>query len=373
MEYDRILWRFDGKEPGLVLVIFVGIHGNETAGIEAVKNIAGKFKAKDCRFGGAVYAVTGNIEALRQGTRYVDQDLNRLWEVDYDEYSINPVQTDSISEMGEIQSIEQTLTSIKKKYDHPGQDFVFVDIHTTSSDSCAFIPFNDTLGNRELARLFPVPQILGIEEFIYGTLLSYINNHGFAAIGFEAGAHSDSESVKRSEAFLWLAMHHCRLLELTTDEIAKYEYILRKNVTISDTYYEIIHRHYVKNPARFRMKCGFHNFDEVRKDQPLAYEDEQLIRAPANGRIFMPLYQEAGRDGFFIIRKISPVWLELSAWLRRTSVHKWLKYLPGVTPIGNGNFKVDLSRAKYFARKIFHLLGYRLSKQDRNTLICYRR
>ncbi|MEX0994892.1 MAG: hypothetical protein WD599_05145, partial [Balneolaceae bacterium] len=244
---------------------------------------------------------------------------------------------------------------------------------TTSSDSCAFIPFNDTLRNRELARKFPVPQILVIEEYIYGTLLSYINNHGFAAIGFEAGAHSASESVKRSEAFLWLIMHHCRLIELPTDEVAGFEYILRKLVGISDTYYEIIHRHFVEDPSRFRMKSGFRNFDEVRKGQPLAYENDTLIRAPASGRIFMPLYQEAGHDGFFIIRKISPVWLELSAWLRNTSIHKWLKYLPGVTPLADGNFKVDLNRAKYLVRNIFHLLGYRLAMQGRHTLICYRR
>jgi len=41
-EYDRILWQCTGESPGPVIVIFVGIHGNEPAGIQAVKKIKEK-------------------------------------------------------------------------------------------------------------------------------------------------------------------------------------------------------------------------------------------------------------------------------------------------------------------------------------------
>jgi predicted deacylase len=214
---ERIRWVQSGDENGPVLVLFVGIHGNEPAGLKAIDRIAKIFDKQEISFSGTVYAIAGNIRALELGVRYLDTDLNRLWEMYYTDEDFTALKNgrQQPAEFDESLEIKDTVHRIIEKHSGKTDEIIFADLHTTSSQSCAFILLNDTLANRDLARQFPVPQILGIEENIHGTLLSYINNLGYKALGFEAGAHLDNVSVERSEAFLWLLLHNICSIKLS--------------------------------------------------------------------------------------------------------------------------------------------------------------
>jgi hypothetical protein len=148
---------------------------------------------------------------------------------------------------------------------------------------------------------------------------------------------------------------------------------LKRHLKVPDVYYEIRYHKPVVDPEEFQMISGFQNFDQVEKNDPLAYDNDQLVRAPVSGRIFMPLYQKAGEDGFLIIREVSAFWLELSAILRNSFIHSLLRFLPGVSSDDRQRYHVDLTVARYLVKELFHLLGYRVLKKDQNTLICYRR
>lgn len=371
---QRVRWSIETGKKGPVVVLFVGIHGNEPAGTKAVDQIAAKLRSDSKEMVGAVYAISGNIQALDLGVRFIDTDLNRLWELFQNRrIATNQNGASKSVEYGESLEIKETLEEILKKHKKRATDFVFADLHTTSSQSCAFILLNDTLLNREIARKFPVPQILGIEENIHGTLLSYINNLGYKAIGFEAGAHEDELSVERSEAFIWLLLHNSGVLVLNESEKDHTEDSIQAHEGVPDTYYEVLYHKRVEDPDKFQMISGFQNFDPIEKGTPLAYEFGKLIEAPEDGRIFMPLYQKAGHDGFLIVRTVSPVWLELSAYLRKSSAHNFLKYLPGVTVNNERSYIVNLQIARFLVKDIFHLFGYRVSNIDENTLICYKR
>ena len=224
-----------------------------------------------------------------------------------------------------------------------------------------------------MAKKFPLPQILGIEENIHGTLLSYINNLGYKSIGFEAGAHDSEASVSRTRAFLKLLLHNSGILLLSEAEKRVEEARLEVYETVPADYYEIKHHQYVEDPRTFRMKPGFENFDSVSAGQLLAEENGEAVTAPMKGRIFMPLYQEKGHDGFLIIRKVPPFWIGLSAYLRGNFTHSFLRRLPGVSVAGPRSLLVDLGVARYFVKDIFHLLGYRVTRRDESTLICHRR
>jgi len=374
IDFDRILWQYTGDRPGPVLVIFAGVHGNEPAGIQAVERIKNQIKQGKKRIKGSVYAITGNIKALNLGIRFIDTDLNRLWESFYSGNKRNGTKSDEkTAEHDEIQEIKESINYILEKHKDDAEEFIFTDIHTTSSKSCSFILFNDTLTNRALARKFPAPRILGIEEYIEGTLLSYINNLGFTAIGFEAGAHTDSKSVIRSKSFIWLVLYYCGQVELREDECKEYEMTLKTQPKVPGNYFEIVYHHYIRDPGVFKMKSGFENFERVEKDQLLAYENDQLIKAPVRGRIFMPLYQKTGHDGFFIIQEISPLWLKISAYLRKSFIHRLLKFLPGVKLLSEKRLEINLKVASFLVQDIFHLLGYRIIKKDEYTLICFKR
>lgn len=371
---QRIRWSIESGKKGPVVVLFVGIHGNEPAGTIAVDQIAAKLADQPKELTGAVYAISGNIQALDLGVRFIDTDLNRMWEVfQSGKESILKNGTYSSVEYRESVEIKETLELIFQKNKKKSTDFVFADLHTTSSQSCAFILLNDTISNREIARKFPVPQILGIEENIHGTLLSYINNMGYKAIGFEAGSHEDELSIERSEAFLWLLLHNSGVLTLSESEKAHFGESIQAHDDVPDTYYEVLYHKRVDDPAEFNMITGFQNFDLIDEGAPLAYEYGKLIKAPRSGRIFMPLYQKEGHDGFLIVQKVSPVWLELSATLRNSSIHNFLRFLPGVSVNDERSYLVDLRVARFLVKEIFHLFGYRVSEIDSETLICYRR
>lgn len=366
---ERIIWHNE-SELGPVIIVIAGIHGNELAGIYACKRLSQQLSLNKEILSGSIYMISGNLKAIKQGFRYLDKDLNRIWN------EINKPGSffdDSDEEWEEAVEILETVTKIINKYKDTKREIHFIDLHTTSAESCSFILFNDTLDNRKIATWFPVPQILGIEETIHGTLLSYINDLGYPAIGFEAGGHTDPASTDRTEAFLWLYLHYTGIYRLELADLHVYEEILKAESVTTNQYYEITYHHLVKDAKAFKMKKGYRNFDFVNKAELLAYEGNEPVYAPVSGNIFMPLYQKRGNDGFFILNGRSPLWLELSAIFRDSYVNGYLHLLPGVKKQSEGYYKVNLKVARFLVKEIFHLMGYRVIRRNETTLDCYKR
>ena len=67
--------------------------------------------------------------------------------------------------------------------------------------------------------------------------------------------------------------------------------------------FKILCRHNVEDNDNFEMLPGFINFQAVEKGMVLAIENGEEVIAPSSGNIFMPLYQNQGADGFFIIER----------------------------------------------------------------------
>ncbi len=68
--------------------------------------------------------------------------------------------------------------------------------------------------------------------------------------------------------------------------------------------FDIAYRHGLENKDEFKMEPGFQNFQEIEKGQLLAVQNGEQIRSKWNARIFMPLYQAQGNDGFFVIKAV---------------------------------------------------------------------
>jgi hypothetical protein len=235
-------------------------------------------------------------------------------------------------------------------------------LHTTSADSSPFIAINDQLLNRSFARQFPVPIVLGLEEYLEGTLLSYLNQTGEVALAFEAGAHDAASSIDLHESFARLALHCTgHLPSNPSDDVAVSRARLAKAGRSNLGFYEVIHRHGLTRDDQFRMLPGWTSFAQVRQGQAVAADQSGTVQAPVAGRLFMPLYQQAGDDGFFVIRPI-PRWaLRLSAALRRIRTERLLAWLPGVSRDRDepNTLVVDHRIARFWAKELFHLLGYR--------------
>src|SRR5262245_58098613 len=77
--FDRELGSYGGSAPGPLVIATGAIHGNEPAGVRALVSVLGALRAAAPPFRGRVVGFAGNLEALRQGVRYLDRDLNRAW------------------------------------------------------------------------------------------------------------------------------------------------------------------------------------------------------------------------------------------------------------------------------------------------------
>ena len=354
MVKDRIFYSQNNDVNGTTVICVGGIHGNEPAGVYGLQKVISDIIVNNITIKGNFYALLGNMNALKTSMRYKDFDLNRLWTKDEIE-SLDD--DDDFFEFEEKKEQHELYTTIKDICNTNNGDFVFVDLHTTSSPTVPFITISDSLNNRGLANKFNIPIVLGIEEYLDGPLLSYINEFGHISVGFEAGQHDDENSVLYCEAFVWMVME--KLGMVSKDQFAYKS--SNRLLTIENGFYEIIYRHSLSESNQFKMKPGFKNFKPVMKHQSLAYNGSSEVKSPFTGLIFMPLYQKQGEDGFFVVRKLSKFWLILSKVLRSLKFHQFLRLLPGINKHPENDYCLVANRriALFLTTKIFHLFGYR--------------
>ncbi|RUA06488.1 MAG: aspartoacylase [Flavobacteriia bacterium] len=365
----RLIGHFTGKPKGPAVIIFSGIHGNEDAGVKASKKIIKRIEKDNIPVKGNLFFVYGNSKALKLKKRYIDTDLNRIWSTEHIQKLKKMVKAEMISE--EREQIEIYLL-IKDIIEYCSGKFYFIDLHTTSSKTFPFITISDSLNNRKFSSAFPLPTVLGIEEYLPGPLLTFMNEFGYIALGFEAGQHDDIESIKNCESFIWRSLIHTGSVKkkALNDYQNISDQLLKSRCTNKYRFFQIVFRYEIRPEENFKMLAGFENFEEIKKGQLLAENNGVEVRAVKSGRIFMPLYQNQGDDGFFIIRRVSKFWINASIVARKLHAHNFLRILPGVKkdPENKYILIVDPKTAKFMAKQIFHLFGYRQQVLKDNKL-----
>ena len=374
-ETERIIGEFHGKSEGPVLVFFGGVHGNESAGVIALQQVMAEIERLQPKINGSIYALAGNLNGLEKGIRFEKEDLNRVWTKDrmrqLEKGEITPENANAdVKEQIELFKLGKEIFA---KYEH---QVYCIDLHTTSGPTVPFITLNDTLINRNFATKFPVPVIIGIEEFLVGPILSWVMEIGYPSLAFEAGEHYNPNSVKYHESFVWLSLVFGGLIQANrVPDFEKHQAFLASSNKQLKKVFEVFHRKGVTPAEKFKMKPGYDNLQPIQKGEPLADTVHGPIEASEAGRIFMPLYQDKGNDGFFLVREVSPFWLCLSAKLRTWKFEGLLKALPGVKQDKSDEqtLVVNQGVAKFLSTQIFHLLGYRTKRREEDKLYVSKR
>jgi len=368
---DRILGRVRGAGDGPTLLCIAGIHGNEQAGVYGVRSVLARLATRADEMTGDFVALAGNRTALEHGRRFIDRDLNRAWTDERLEFLRN-------SRPGDSEDREQVelLSAIERVVDEARGPIYVLDLHTTSGPGAPFTTFGDTLPNRDFAEHFPVPMILGLEELVKGTLLAFLGAHGLVAVAFESGQHREPDAIGRAEAGIWIGVAAARLLpESRMSMLSRGRKALRRTAVGLPRALEMRHRHAVHPGDGFTMNPGYQSFQQVRMGEALARDGSGDVVAAEASRVLMPLYQAQGDDGFFLVREFSRFWLLVSYVMRRVRVERFTRWLPGVqrNAAEPDTVHVDKRVARWYAKQLFHLLGFREVEDAGERLVMRRR
>jgi succinylglutamate desuccinylase len=362
-----------GHTAGPTVICVAAIHGNEPAGILALRRVFRKIEDSMVSLRGELVGLAGNLPAIAVGKRYIAHDLNRRWTWDrIAALDRGPREGDDVEDHEQ----RELLRELRDRAQIPGTDVYLLDLHTASAPTVPFVILGDTLRNREFARCLPTPIVLGVEEQLEGTLMEYATSLGYVAVAFEGGQNDDPASVDLLEAAVWLLLVGAgALTEEEVPELERCRAMLAGARRGVPRVLEIFHRHAVRPDDGFVMRPGFRNFQEVRRGELLATDRSGEIRAPGDHRIFLPRYQGLGDDGFFLARPVDRLWLAISSWLRRSGLPSLAPRLPGVRrhPERRDQLVVDRRVARLFPRELFHLLGFQVRVVDREHLVVTRR
>lgn len=359
---QREIGRIVGRSAGPTLVVVVGIHGNEPAGIFAARRVFARLAEAEVPVRGELVVLAGNLGGLRLGTRYLVKDLNRQWsEARVAALLARSVEASHREDDAEDCEQRELLAAIEAARARARGRVHLADFHTTSAAGIPFVLFGDTLAQRQFVRAFPLPVIVGLEEQLDGALSEYWTRHGCVTFTCEGGQHTDPSAVDNLSAVLYLALEEAGLIAPgSLPELrAAHDLLLQRRGDLPP-FLEVVSRHAISEEDAFRMEPGFKNLSPAAEGQLLAHDARGEIRAPKDGMVILPLYQGLGNDGFFWGRAISPARMRTAEVLRLLHIDRLLPLLPGVAkdPEHPSRFIVR-EVARYYPRDVFHAFGYR--------------
>jgi succinylglutamate desuccinylase len=369
----RLLGRLRGTRPGPTLICIAGIHGNEPAGIHAIRRVLPKLADREAQMAGTLVALAGNRSALEAGRRFVDRDLNRAWTAKrLADLRAGAGHAGTVEDREQIELLGE-IENVLRASEGP---VYALDLHTTSGPGGTFSVFTDSLPQRAFASRFPFPMIFGLEELVDGTLLNLLSESGVVALTVETGQHAEPEAIDRAEAAVWLAVVNAGLLpERLVPEAAAGRTHLERETGRFPRALEMRYKLDVTPQDRFVMRPGYANFDPVTVGEVVAHDRNGDVRVTESGRMLMPLYQEQGEDGFFLVREFRPFWMAVSVVMRRLRLSAVAPLLPGVRRAAGSEDEVVVDKrvARFYARQLFHLLGYRKIEDVGSKLVMRRR
>ena len=299
---------YDQKGP--LLLVICQIHGNEPAGSYAMERLFKMIDQEwelnpDFQFRGKLVGLRGNLAAIQHRRRYMEHDLNRMWKkeildaIDRGESLPWPI------EVAECMALNEAIRTEIATYEPA--ELILLDLHTTTAKGGIFtIPTKDPR-SQLLAQFLHAPIVHGLAEGLEGTLAAYASTDPWGmstySLIFEAGQHDDPISIEHSISAL---VHTLRGLGMVDEKDVEHFHAERLNAGSNGLPKEtrLLYRHRIQEEDNFHMLPGFSNFMEIEKGQLLAYDKEGPITAPHDSLMLMPLYQNQGEDGFFLLEEV---------------------------------------------------------------------
>lgn len=300
---NRIINEKSGSDKKILMIVIGGIHGNELSGIKAINSVFNSLEQDDIPVHGKIIGIAGNLQAIEEKRRFLNYDLNRCWTQEFiDETLAKPL---SLFEKEDIE-LKELYHLISDLLSEGYQQTIIVDLHATSADNGNFIVHAGMPAYDSVVKSLKLPIVMNLDDYIHGTLLRYFKRPNVTAFAFEGGQIGSDKTTEVHTYGLWQLMAESGLIDEQHDlsMLLHYQELVGSMKKNQPHILRVLHRHEVKPKDYFHMKPGFDSFQLVEKGELLAEDKSGEITAPIEGRIFMPLYQAAGDDGFFIVEEV---------------------------------------------------------------------
>lgn len=270
------IYKYDSGVPGPTVTIMGGVHGNEVCGVEAFYWLKTSFLKEHNVAKGKIYIVLGNYKAVDQHTRYVEEDMNRL-------FGLGGRARDSF-EKRRVQQIEQILD----------ESNYFLDIHSTSSPSVPMTCSYESADHLELCSALGVEYMTtgwggNVEGMASDEYLGYRNGLGILV---ECGSHYDDEAIQFAKQAVLRFLNHLEIIDSDTKPIEK----PAQHIRIQETIYP--------ESKNFKFTVPeIASFVPVHEGDTFAVDEGKKYTSPLNGLLVMPSKViEPGKEACFLAK-----------------------------------------------------------------------
>lgn len=289
-----------GDNPGPTIIAVAGMHGNEPTGIAAIEQLIELLEPLKEHIHGRFVGLKGNLKALENNQRFVDEDMNRLWVTSIlDKIRRTPFDDLASQDRAEVKELLCILDPIV----YSDEEVIYIDLHTFSGSGGMFSITPREERHIELLTQLKVPLIFGIQHTLIGTSMEYVEDAGHVGFAFETGTHGTKDAEENALAGMMVLLVSKGIIPADkVDGFSNFYSYLMGKVNGFPHKVNFHYKHIIEEGDEFVMKPGFKNFDNVSKGDWLASDKHGEIKAQSDGYLLMPLYQEQGNDGFFIVR-----------------------------------------------------------------------
>ncbi|MBF25254.1 MAG: CBS domain-containing protein [Flavobacteriales bacterium] len=194
-QFERVIGNYHSNNDKTI--IFIGaLHGNENSGVLALEKFFQELKNSNINLTGTVIGLIGNINALKNNQRYIEEDMNRMWTNKKIKSSSNRNNIDR-QEMLLLKDLIDKIITLKKK-----KNITIIDLHNTSSPNGVFTIVNNKK-EKNLAAFLNIPTINNLLNRVKGSLAEYYSAENVNSIVFEGGSIGDPASINNHEVGIW--------------------------------------------------------------------------------------------------------------------------------------------------------------------------
>lgn len=268
---------FKGKNPGKIITVIGGTHGNEACGVYAIQKLQKEIQNKKISVqSGELRIIYGNPKAIQANVRFCEKNLNRMF-VDASELSIDDLRSYERKRAEELMPYLQESDAL-------------LDIHSSLSyDSTPFVICEPR--SFPIAKKFNFPIISsGWDKTEPGGTDYFVNKNNGFGICAECGSYTDPHTNNRAYRTARKFLNYFDIIPFF--DFFTLPKIFQQKIQLKGLY---------KTKENFRLSRQFADFESIKTGTLIGTDGTESIKATIDGYIIFARDRKLPNEDAFLI------------------------------------------------------------------------